>query len=35
MACVASLGPAMVSVDTMMCPHECGMSPMQLNALPF
>ena len=23
MACVASLGPAMVSVDTMMCPHQC------------
>jgi len=32
MACVASLGPAMVSVDTMMCPHQCGMSPNKLSA---
>jgi hypothetical protein len=32
MACVASLGPAMVSVDTMMCPHQCGMSPTSSGA---
>ena len=30
MACVASLGPAMLSVDTMMCPHQCGIAPVKL-----
>ena len=35
MACVASLGPAMVSLDTMMCPHQCGIAPVSFCALPF
>jgi len=35
MACVASLGLAMVSVDTMKCPHQCGMSPNKLGGASF